>query len=70
MIQADSEVQLQIINSQSLKCSASDLSCSSLMSLCQENSCSKSDQEKSHLQSQNSSVSQEHAQSYNRKKSI
>ena len=57
MIQADSEIQLQMINSQSSECSTSDLSHSLLISFCQENSCSKSNQEKSHSQSQNSLVS-------------
>ena len=56
-----------MMNLQSSEYSVSSSSYLSSMSFCWENSCSKSDQEKDHSQSQNSSVSQEHAQSYNKK---
>ena len=57
LIKISFRIQLQIMNFQSSECSASNLNCLSLMSSHQENSCSKSSQEKNHSQSQNSLIS-------------
>ena len=67
MIQISFEIQLQMINSQSSKCSSSSSCHSSSTSFCQENSSSKSNQEKNHSQSQDNSVSQKHVWNCNKK---
>ena len=67
VIQIDFEIQLQMMNFWNLKCSASNSSCLSSINFCWENSCSKSSQEKDYSQSQDSSVSQEHAWNCNKK---